>query len=660
MPDPVPPVRRPAAEPAAVRLEGALARAKWAIFWERLWPALASIATAVGFFLAASWLGVWLWLPPMGRAIALFGFVVLTAAATAPLFFVRLPSRHDRLRRLDSVSGLAHRPATAIADDLATPDSDAWSKALWRAHVEQALAKVRDLKAGLPTPRLMVRDPFALRALVLILAVATFFAAGGERGRRIAAAFDWQGVVMPPNFRLDAWVSPPSYTAKPPVILPGVRPGEPAPVEAAAVSVPAGSVLIIRASGQAQLDVAVGGGLKEVAGDQRPQAPAGSEERRYVITDRGTATLRGIGNDDIVWAFNSIPDRPPTISLAKDPEPQARGALALSYRLEDDYGVAEAKATFALKGQANGPRPLFGPPDFPLALPQSRTRNGVGQTTKDLTEHPWAGAKVDMTLTAKDDAGNEGHSEPFELTLPQRAFFKPLARALIEQRRDLALDAEARDRVLIALDALTIAPEKFTPEVPVFLGLRTIYWNLASARSDDDLRGVVKRLWDMATQLEDGNVSDAEARLRQAQDKLREALERGASDEELKKLMDELRAALDKFMQALREEMRKNPQMARPLDPNMSRMLSQRDLQNMIDRMERLARSGAKDAARALLDELAQMLDNLQMARPGQGDDGDDDMMSALDELGNMIREQQQLRDKTFRQGQDQRRQQRS
>ena len=31
-------------------------------------------------------------------------------------------------------------------------------------------------------------------------------------------------------------------------------------------------------------------------------------------------------------------------------------------------------------------------------------------------------------------------------------------------------------------------------------------------------------------------------------------------------------------------------------------------------------------------------------------------MMSALDELGNMIREQQQLRDRTFRQGQDQRR----
>src|SRR5215831_10154704 len=43
---------------------------------------------------------------------------------------------------------------------------------------------------------------------------ATFFAAGGERMKRIAAAFDWQGVMMPANFRIDAWVSPPPYTGR--------------------------------------------------------------------------------------------------------------------------------------------------------------------------------------------------------------------------------------------------------------------------------------------------------------------------------------------------------------------------------------------------------------------------------------------------------------
>ncbi|HEY1474298.1 MAG TPA: DUF4175 family protein, partial [Pseudolabrys sp.] len=43
-------------------LAPALRRARWTIFWERLWPALASIATVIGLFLALSWLGLWLWL----------------------------------------------------------------------------------------------------------------------------------------------------------------------------------------------------------------------------------------------------------------------------------------------------------------------------------------------------------------------------------------------------------------------------------------------------------------------------------------------------------------------------------------------------------------------------------------------------------------------
>ena len=131
--------------------------------------------------------------------------------------------------------------------------------------------------AGIPAPRLDARDPIALRALSAVFVVATFFAAGGERCRRIAAAFDWHGVVVPANFRLDAWVSPPIYTGKPPVILPGVRPGERAQSSVAAVAVPAGSVLVVRASGQAKFEVVPSGGVARSPG--RP-APAGAERHR--------------------------------------------------------------------------------------------------------------------------------------------------------------------------------------------------------------------------------------------------------------------------------------------------------------------------------------------------------------------------------------------
>jgi uncharacterized protein (TIGR02302 family) len=637
-------------------LAATLTRVRWTIFWERLWPALTSLATAIGLFLALSWLGLWLWLPPLVRAAAVIACGLLAVAAAFPFLFVRMPAIRDALSRLDRGSGLPHRPATAIADGLAVTPKDPYSLALWNAHVARALTAAGALKSGWPSPRVARWDPYALRALVLVLCVATFFAAGSERWKRVAAAFDWHGVVLPANFRVDAWVIPPAYTGKPPIILPGIHPGDTAALPAnGIVAVPVNSTLVVRSTGKVSLQLTSTGGV--TAGKDPVHPPAGTDEHRFAIGSTGSATLRGAG-DDLSWAFNVIPDKPPTIELTKDPEQQNRGSLLLSYRLEDDYGVSEAKATFTRKSDnddGEAAHPLYGPPDFPLILPQARTRAGIGQTVKDLTDHPWAGAEVSMMLIARDEGGNEGRSEPFSFRLPERVFSKPLARALVEQRRNLALDANARPLVLNALDALSIAPEKFTKEASVYLGLRSIYWSLIRAKTDDDLRDVVTRLWSMATQLEDGDLSDAQANLRNAEEALRQALERGASDQEIKRLMDQLRAAMDRFMQALAEQLKNHQQLSRPLGPN-ERVLSQRDLKNMLDRLENMAKNGNRDAARQLLQELQQMMENLQMASPGMDDEaGDDDMMSKLDELGDMIRQQQDLRDRTFRQGQDQR-----
>ncbi len=642
------------------RLASALRRARWTIFWELLWPALATLATVIGLFLAVSWLGLWLWSPPLGRAAGMVVFALLTLAALVPFARLRIPTAADALGRLDRRSGLRHRPATTIADELVVTPQDPYSLALWRAHVERTLAAARAFKAGWPSPRIAVRDPYAVRGLVLIAALAAFLATGGEHWKRIAAAFDWQGVVLPANFRVDAWVTPPGYTGKPPVILAGIHPGETArQVESnEPVAVPAGSTLTVRATGKLDLDVSGTGGVAAVKEDVR--APAGAQEYRFTIGSIGTATLRGAG-DDLTWAFNVIPDKPPTIALAKDPEQQNRGSLLLSYRLEDDYGVTEAQATFARKDSPSvageAAHPLYGPPDFTLVLPQARTRNGIGQTIKDLTDHPWAGAEVVMTLVARDDGGNEGKSEPFTFRLPERVFSKPLARALVEQRRNLALDAGARPPVTTALDALAMAPEKFTPDAGIYLGLRSIFWSLVRAKTDDDLRDVSARLWQMAVDIEDGGVSDAQAGLRNAEEALRQALERGATDQEIKQLMDQLRAAMDRYLQAMQEQQRNKQQLARPLDRN-ARALRSQDLKSMLDRLENLARNGAKDAARQLLQQLQQMMENLQMATPGMnGDDDLGDMMSELDDLGDMIHQQQDLRDRTYRQGQDQRRQ---
>ena len=82
----------------------------------------------------------------------------------------------------------------------------------------------------------------------------------------------------------------------------------------------------------------------------------------------GAATVRGAAASDVTWQFTAIPDKPPTIALAKEPEGQARGALQLSYKLEDDYGVIGAQALFKLlssEGTNGHPaRPLYNAPDF--------------------------------------------------------------------------------------------------------------------------------------------------------------------------------------------------------------------------------------------------------------------------------------------------------
>src|SRR5262249_6773505 len=152
----------------------------WSILWERLWPALAAIATAVGLFLAFSWFGFWLMLPAIGRAIGVGVFFLLTAGAFAPLLVGRIPQPIDALRRLGRNTGLPHRPATTISDELAVDSRDSFAVTLWQVHMERALRAAKTLRAGLPSPRLAARDPYAIRGLVAMLVVASFFVAGSE------------------------------------------------------------------------------------------------------------------------------------------------------------------------------------------------------------------------------------------------------------------------------------------------------------------------------------------------------------------------------------------------------------------------------------------------------------------------------------------------
>src|SRR6202051_4947639 len=88
VPNPPPDPRR--ADAGRSLLATTLNRARWTILWERLWPALTALATAIGLFLALSWLGLWLWLPPLGRAAAVIACAAIALVAAVPFVFVRM------------------------------------------------------------------------------------------------------------------------------------------------------------------------------------------------------------------------------------------------------------------------------------------------------------------------------------------------------------------------------------------------------------------------------------------------------------------------------------------------------------------------------------------------------------------------------------------
>ncbi len=647
----------PIADEIADRIESTPAlnrlvvRAKLALAWERVWPALAGLLACLCVFLAVSWLGLWLPLPGPWRiaGVALFGLAGLVSLL--PLRHALRPNRAAALARIDRDFGLPHRPAAALADALVNPSGDAATDALWSLHQ----ARLRDLADRLsiapPSPGLARRDPFALRAAALLACVAAAFVAGPERGPRLAAAFDWRhAAAAETGFRFDAWIDPPLYTGRPPILLNPKTAVEGKTLRH--VEAPAGSTVIVRSSAD-QLKITTKGGLSPVA---KATGAERESEQRFILTGDAEVGLARAGVPIAVFNIISIPDRPPTITLSEKPTGNLHGSLTLAYKIDDDYGVAGAEANFA-RPEPQG-RSLVDPPKVVLSLPAGPGGIGEAQTIADLSEHPWAGSRVILTLSARDEGGNVGASEPTEMRLPQRPFNNPLAKALVEQRRNLVLDPNEPQKVAKALSALLIAPDRFGVTGSVYLGLSVTLQALDAAKTDEDLREVAGLLWEIALRLEDGDASTAERELRNAENQLREALQRGANEEEIKRLTEQLQAALDRYLSELADQMAREDNAdprASPQDRRASRTITQRDLKSMLDQLQEMAKSGSLADAQRMLDQLQSILENLRSAKRGRMDPAEREMNQALDELDTMTRDEQQLRDDTFRQNQQQR-----
>jgi len=381
------------------------------------------------------------------------------------------------------------------------------------------------------------------------------------------------------------------------------------------------------------------------------------------LLSTATADLRIGGSTVAQWHLSMIDDSPPQINLSQAPAAMPRGALRIEYSAVDDYGVASAEARFELAddGMSGLPddvaiedqedraevEPLFAPPKVALQLPRNNAKKLDGRATQDLTAHPWAGLNVIMTLSARDQADQEGTSEPYPLTLPERRFTKPLARAVIEQRRALVVDPNQSKRVARALDALTLGGEKATDDTLVYLSLRNSFWRLVGDRSRDTVKSVVDQLWDTALRIEEGDLPAAERDLRTAQDALMQALRDNAPADEIKKRIEELREALSRYMHALAAQQKEQTDIAGQPQNNQDEMITEQDLDKMLESIKDLAEAGSKEMAEKMLSELNDILDRLQANNTPRSEQQQQarEMMRDLDEVAS---DQQDLMDETF------------
>ena len=294
-----------------------------ALLFERVWPRLWLVFGIAALFILVSLLGVWSWLSPIAHRAALAAFGLAALASLVFVVRVARPTRDEALRRIEQRSAVPHRPASSYEDTLSSPTTDPATQSIWRAHKDRLARQIDGLKVGTPAPRTDRHDPIALRAALALLVGVGLALVGDSARDRIALAFStgWRTGPAGANgstARLDAWVAPPAYTTKPPIILvdgndPTRKP--PALGASGAIEVPQRSQLIARASGSdgpvLSFEIETKAGVKTTIKPQPTDGKDLSEVSTALMTSGRVRILDG-SRQVASFTFDVTPDFPPS------------------------------------------------------------------------------------------------------------------------------------------------------------------------------------------------------------------------------------------------------------------------------------------------------------------------------------------------------------
>ena len=632
-----------------------------ALLWEDLWQRIQMPLLLVGVAIIVIASGILDWFPKWVDLAALCLLALAFLFSLKAVLGLKSASRLSAMRRMEEHSTIGHRSLSSHGDDLVAEGNDENAQALWEEHKRRQLQALEHVKLAPPKSAWRLFDPTALRVPVALAAFASLLLGSGDliSNTRNALNFAPPVIAVPPS--LDAWLKPPSYTGKQPILLTSAAMRDKLSASPE-ILIPENSSLSIRAVGSAKPRLV----FYSPGTTPSPETEIKSVSALVTNTDKGftaevkldrpvTVKLFDDMKELASWPITLIPDEAPKITFVDDPKPGDNGALNVHWKASDDYGVSAISAEISLAdeqengtGFDNNGVFLYDAPLFKVGMKKPNAKIEDATSKQDMSAHPWAGLYVTMALTAKDAAGHTATAESKRFKLPERGFFRFLAKALIEQRKKLIMVPDDTPDVATMLDAFSAYPYSIDGNSKLILQMAAIRAGLAHATEQDDVKTSVTNLWSLAVAIEDGELSDIRAQLRDLKQQLEQALKEGAPPERIAELMDKMRKGMDKLMEQMRKDAEKRmADGSLKKDPN-SKSISREDLQKMLDDIEKLNKSGSKDAAQEMLSQLDQLLQNLQPGLSEQaGKEGDSELQQKMDELSDMMRKQQKLMDQT-------------
>ncbi len=619
--------------------------------------------------------------------------LLLLAYILSMIFFIRRailnlkpPSKKYVIRLLEKSSKLKNRPLNNLTDSLSQATQGEQQKQLWKFHLIRAKKQLSKLYLLKTAFSLKKQNPYGIGYIAIFLLFLGFFVAGNNINHKIKTAFtipsDIKTIdIIPsdiiPDMFVTAWTVPPKYTKLPESYL---YDGELSKGKITAkFDIPKDSNLIFHISN-----------VKYT----KPKLYINDTPTELTINEKGSYSLdKKISHDTeiklshmflpkIYWKINVVEDRPPQIAIDNKVNITDREEIEISYRASDDYGIKNLELSIApdknlLAKLENAPLTKMEKQKFTQSInipPEHIVKNLDEVKIIDLTPSIFAGYGVTISIQATDSKRHTTNSNLVNVNLPKRKFTNQIAKE-IAKIREVLIWQKDREKLTKAWEKLTTIahqPIQYKEDKGIYLSLIVSSMALERAISEqnkyytyakkdgyeykawlNNMQNIRKTLWDIAINIEDGNLTVATQNLQDALDNLSEKLKnKNLSEEEFNRLVQELQETMAKYMQALSEELQEKSNQQQNGEQKISNSIFDKVAKkmktgNMFEKWQKFSETGSKKDLQEVLDEIKKMMEQMDPEKIKNAKPLDMKEFEDAQKLQELVEKQQKLIEKT-------------